>query len=279
MAIKEFNLHFDTDWSWVDLTVNQNKGSDLTILTIGDSWTWGDELGKSWGLRSAPSNDTEYRISKVFGKLLSDKLESNWVQIALPGGSWDWITGEVKKILPQLVPQTENLIVIINYPDPFREIVSIPIDHPLKSECLKRFQNQQSLLEITEYFEQYFYQILDSIYSQYPNIKIIANPAFVNPIVTHKFQTDKMWFELLFNYQLPDCYIMGSGMVELDTLLNEHKLINYYKKELLDVFWPSQDSHTKAFKSNPLFFERCHPNEQGHEIWANYLYDHIKNSL
>ena len=62
----------------------QIKGSDLLIITVGDSWTWGDSLGsinKDVGI----FDDYDYRTSNIYGYHLSNRLNADWVNLAICG--------------------------------------------------------------------------------------------------------------------------------------------------------------------------------------------------
>lgn len=52
--------------------VNHDKNN--LLITVGDSWTWGDSLGDL---------SVNYRSKHLYGRYLSEKLESNWI-------NWGW---------------------------------------------------------------------------------------------------------------------------------------------------------------------------------------------
>lgn len=280
MEINSFNLRFNDDWSWVDLYVNRNIGSDLTIFTVGDSWTWGDELGVAHGLRghANTSSDTDYRTSKCFGNLLANRLNANWVQMALPGGSNEWITCEFEKLIPQLVPQTKNIIAIVGFSDQCRDM---NLEKPILIDYYKQaLSDGVPLMDIIKHVESTYYQRIDSVLEKFPSVKCIASPAFTNPLISHPCQTPDVWCDLLFDNPIDPAYISTSGIFELSKFLDDNKLLtDAYRHTISDVLYPMVMHRVDIMESNPLFFKRCHPREKGHEIWANYLYNYIKNSL
>ena len=276
--IAEFDIKVDTSWAWVDLTVNRNIGADTTLLTIGDSWTWGDELGKSNGLCSDACSDTDYRISKVFGNLLAEKLNANWVQIALPGGSWDWIITEFEKLVPQLVPQTKQLIVVLGFSDHGRELDNHDSQVITKYKVAFANTDNHSTIDVLQEVEEWHYQRIDRVLEKYPTVTCIAGPAFTNSLVQHHTQTPKHWVDLLFDIPLNPCYVQGSGVWNISQFLERNNLITSKFKEEVGVNWFTMVAERRDLMSaNPLLFNRWHPREEGHRLWADYLYNHLQN--
>ena len=46
-------------------------GSDSLVITVGDSWTWGDDL--------TPNNDNEYRKQLVYGTQIAKKFKFDFL--------------------------------------------------------------------------------------------------------------------------------------------------------------------------------------------------------
>lgn len=67
----------------VDWYHEKDRVSDTLLMTVGDSWTWGDSLGNtSAGLGR---DDRSYRLSKIYGNLVADDLVLDHINIGLPG--------------------------------------------------------------------------------------------------------------------------------------------------------------------------------------------------
>lgn len=273
-------IKFDDSWAWVDIAFNQDVGSDLTLLTVGDSWTWGDELGGSSGLQSNPISNTEYRLSKCFGNLLSQRLNANWVQLALPSGSNEWITTEAEKLCHQIAKQTKQLIIVVNFSDHGREL-----NDPYSTTAdfyRELFEQEMPITDCLRLVETTYYKRLSRL-AGYENVQVIANSTFTQTLKTHKFpdlyQPEKTWLELLCD-TTSSCYMHTTGAWELNQFLNKNDLMtDGYKQQMNEIYFPAMENRTKDMKSSPFLLERCHPNEQGHEIWAEYLYNYIKNFL
>lgn len=72
--------------------VDHNK-NDL-VITVGDSWTWGDSLGDV---------SVRYRSDHVYGKYLSEYLDSDWINYGFCGGSNNNILKALNLILQNVL--------------------------------------------------------------------------------------------------------------------------------------------------------------------------------
>ena len=56
-------------------------GKENLLITIGDSWTWGDSLGST----TLEFNDKQTRHKQFYTNLLAKKLEADWIMLARCG--------------------------------------------------------------------------------------------------------------------------------------------------------------------------------------------------
>ena len=68
--------HFWKEFDWI----KQNRKT--LVVTIGESWTWGDSLGKT---QHKIFDDKEFRLANVYGRRLADTLQADFLNIAKPG--------------------------------------------------------------------------------------------------------------------------------------------------------------------------------------------------
>lgn len=276
MELKKFDVVVDDDWAWVDIAVNQNRGKDVTLLTVGDSWVWGDEMGNSEGMKmNNPRSDNDYRVPRCFGNLLANKLDTNWMQIALPGASNEWIIEEFEKMVTRLTPQAGKIIAVLGFADncrnlnhEFPQYIDMVRDMVLR-DC--------SLIEIIAAIEQEIYKRIDTVLAANPHVRCVAMPSFTNPMFEHHTQTPDTWNDLMFGYPLPKLPIHTSGIWELNKFLEDNKLITpRHMTEIVDILYPAINERVDLMRGSGMFFYRCHPKEPGHELWADYLFEHIK---
>lgn len=275
MELKKFNIVIDDDWAWVDIAVNQDRGQDVTLLTVGDSWVWGDELGDSEGMKmNNPRSDNEYRVPRCFGNLLANKLGTNWLQLALPGGSNEWIFQEFRKMVERLTPHTKKIIAVVGFADNCRSLNhELPEHVDLVRDMVAR---KCSLVEIITAIDAEMYRRIDTVIECNPHVRCVAMPSFTNPLVEHHTQPPVTWNDLMFAQELPKLPIHTSGIWELNKFLDDNGLLTAeYKSEISDVLYPMVTERVDLMRNSGMFFYRCHPKEPGHELWANYLFDHI----
>ena len=76
----------------------QNKQN--LLVTIGDSWTWGDSID---GIHATVKPDSPKRLESVYGKKIKDQLNDyDWINIAYPGTGNRWIV-DVALRFPNLI--------------------------------------------------------------------------------------------------------------------------------------------------------------------------------
>ena len=281
----KFALRFDNSWAWVKTEVNENRHKDMTLLTVGDSFTWGDELGDSNGLSSDPRNDTEYRESKVFGRLLANRLDSNWVQHALPGGNNEWILEEIEKLVPQLYYSTKKLVVVFTLSEMGRELCNKDeYQSTAVIEFFKRqFREDRGILESMQSVELMYWQRLADLKIRYPDIVLLGNYGFTEKISHCEFLTEKNWIDIIFQDSGITDYekisLFRTGVWVTAEFLEYTKLITTKHKEEVSTLYDSHAQYIDAIERSQQFFRRYHPREHGHELWADYLYERIQEQL
>ena len=106
------------------------RDRDTLLITVGDSWTWGDHLGNiDWNKAS----DDPCRLQQIYGRLLADKLNSDWVNLARPGCSNYWMLEKLQDIGHHFINSTyKKIYLVIALTEDLREATytrRIQIDH------------------------------------------------------------------------------------------------------------------------------------------------------
>ena len=60
------------------------RDKDQLVITVGDSWTWGNSLGKI-DADAGIIDDYEHRVTSIYGYHLANLLDCDFVNIGLPG--------------------------------------------------------------------------------------------------------------------------------------------------------------------------------------------------
>ena len=253
--------------------------SDRLLITVGDSWTWGDSLGP---VEDEGKNDDnfDYRTTHIYGALLANRLNSDFVNMAIPGGSNVGMHDNLKKALPQVINNYKQIDVIINLTENGREIA----DDPIWTNNIN-FNNLNSFLLS---YEETMLNAFNTLFNQYPTINFILSRNFTftfneNLSICGENLLEKNWVEILeLNQKHPSVYPKTTRML---TIMAIEAIISFmtksgkaseFKRDLVELFIESEIAISWLDHSelNNKHFSR-HPTEKAHKLWADYLYTAI----
>lgn len=246
-------------WSMIDNPysyVHRPTDSELTklLITVGDSWTYGDSLGKT-KVRNG-IDDTDYRLEHIYGNIMAERIWADWMNLALPGGSNTLMLNWLEKLLAKNLKYNEIVCVITLTESGRHEDLQL-IDRSLIT--------QQRVLEkiVTTAYGQ-----IQTLALRYPRIKFVVAHNFTDSC--NNIPLKKSWLEVMLGKTIQD----GTHIV-----ISEHiDQMNYEGRfpDVLDVMdragkrMDLLDSCEYSFKEDSR-----HPNEQGHRMWAEYLLTQI----
>ena len=121
-----------------------SRHSNTLVVTVGDSWTWGQCLGGYNEIKTYKDHDWQTinglvtnvnadRLNNAYGNLLSQQLNSDWLNLAFPGWSnvhMSQVVQNLGKVIPSL--HYSNIFVIVTLTEVgrwFNTHVDINIDH------------------------------------------------------------------------------------------------------------------------------------------------------
>jgi hypothetical protein len=226
------------------------KDSGNLLITIGDSWTYGDSLGNT-KVREG-RDDTAYRQDKIFGNLLSNTIKSNWINLALPGISNSLMLKWAESSIVSS-QSYKSVVCVITLTESGRHEDLRLIDRSLVT--------QQRVLEN---ILQQTYNEITVLRLRYPRVKFVVAHNFTDGIDTTV--CNRNWLEVMLDQQIQN----GTHVV-----ISEHiEQMNYEARfpDVLDIMGRASarmnllDSCTYCFKEDSR-----HPTEQGHALWADYL--------
>jgi hypothetical protein len=238
-------------WSMVtNVLYFRSSGNKKLLITVGDSWTYGDSLGNT-KVRNGV-DDEEYRLSHVYGHLMSESLQFDWANIALPGGSNTCVVSWLSMFLDTMHKQYDEIICTVTLTESGRHEDMQYIDRTLTQQ-----QNLEKIVAIA-------YGQVQTIALKHPKVKFIIAHNFTDPVgVT---ACDKTWLEVMLGKQVRN---------NTHIVVSEHiKQMNYDIRfsDVLDVMDKAEarmdvlDSCDHCYKEDSR-----HPNEKGHAMWAEYL--------
>ena len=98
-------------WSQVDNPCHyRSVNSEQLLITVGDSWTYGDSLGQT-RVRDG-RDDPEHRLTHVYGSLIAEELKADWINLALPGISNNMMCTWLAQLLSRHVHGKDTVCVI-----------------------------------------------------------------------------------------------------------------------------------------------------------------------
>ena len=108
-TIPEYFTIANSENSWIKTPTNLynfiSRHSDKLLVTIGDSWTWGSDIAIN-------NIDDAHRVRSVFGNILSHKLSSDWLNLAISAQGNFWITEMVRQVC-HIVPNLKYTDIVI----------------------------------------------------------------------------------------------------------------------------------------------------------------------
>ena len=257
------------------------------ILTEGDSWTAGDIINPGIvkdlkGNVNSKLNDS-YRLPKVWPHKLGTKLNIEVINEAVAGSSNDGIVRRTINKVTQLlnVYKKNEIHIIIGLTSPERKDfyhkkdndygwdVLYPLDNSEITEERKLFKKVYSSIYWNK--EEYFSRYLQSVFLLHNFLKCRGiEHTFFNAFYQDNdgdFKYDLNKSLELFEAKTSNSYLKSIG---IKTLFTE------YKKIVKSNFCNTSFKAYIEYNAKDIY-DGIHPNEKGHELWANYLYTYFKN--
>jgi lysophospholipase L1-like esterase len=269
-------------WSKMSWYHEQVKNSDTLLMVFGDSWTWGDGLGKTNG--GIISDDLEYRLTHIYGNVLANMLDADLVNAARPGASNHEIYSNVKNFLPEVVDRYKKIYVVITLTENGREF-----NHGTDWYIIEDLGNPpDTLSQVLEKYEARMFDVFAKLIDQYSKVEFVLARNFTfsfesNKHILGNLHAGKTWVEILAENQpiqqpYPSAIRMlsHSAFDPLQDYLTNYKLFSKYKLEMFDIMCDRDAGLT--WLANSIFNNKIHtrhPNADGHQLWAKYLYDNF----
>jgi hypothetical protein len=230
--------------------------SEQLLITVGDSWTYGDSLGQT-RVRDG-RDDPEHRLSHVYGSLIAEELKADWINLALPGISNHMMCNWLAQLLSRHVHGKNTVCVITLTESGRHEEINW-----LKTDLNTLHDNLIAMVDRT-------YNDIEQLAKKYPSIKFVVAHNFTDGRPTKLNMCDRNWLEVMTNSHIQNnTHIVVSEHIEQ---LNYH----YTYPDTLSVIDQALarveilDSCKYTYKQDSR-----HPTEYGHELWANYLLSQI----
>ena len=263
--------------SWYHESVT---GKQDLLITVGDSWTWGDSLGRI-DLDKNIADDMDHRTLHIFGNLLAKKLDRDFLMLAKCGATNSQIHSMAFGYIDQIKSKYRKITVIITLTELAREITGDPwwLDPAPTEDSLDGFLSD---------YESNMLSTFHSSMLEHPDVQWILARNFTMTYASNTGKCssilEKTWVNILEEAQMDkssypkDARIVSQlGFVPLEEYLQSHNLHRKWRRELYDIM-ASASLAIDWLMDSDLNYKKAtkHPTERGHELWADYLYDIVK---
>lgn len=226
-----------------------SRDSGNLLVTVGDSWTYGDSLGNT-RVRDGV-DDTEYRLAHVYGNLLSEQLDYDWMNLALPGASNFCMLNWLGQLLDRKYNyQSITCVVTLTEAGRHEEI---------------NWARGDLLQPALEHIVAKTYSMIKELRLRFPRVTFKVAHNFSDGIPGHGV-VERSWLEVLTDQPLQDnTFIVVSDHI---------KQLNYNR-----TYPDTVEVIDRALRRIDILdaCDHCcredsrHPLEQGHKLWADYL--------
>lgn len=240
-----------------DVCYIHTRQSSRLLVTVGDSWTFGDSLGKT-KVRDG-IDDRSHRLKAVYGWIMSEAMACDWVNLALPGGSNTLVLSWLEILLGKMYKDYEEVICVVTLTESGR--------HEDMQYINRQLTHQQNL----ERMVTLAYGQIQTIALKYPTVRFIIAHNFTDPVgIT---PCNQSWLEVMLGKQISN----GTHQV-----VSEHIEQMNYDARFPDVIEILNKAEARIDLLDSCNFchkeDSRHPNERGHEMWARYLLSQIWNN-
>lgn len=248
------------------------QGRDRLLVTIGDSWTFGTRLAEEFG------NKDQGRQTHCFGRRLSDQLNADFVNLAIPSTNNLWMAQHYQQVC-ELADQLDykEIMVFITLTEHGREICT---DYDLDPTLNDLYRQCQSARDMSLALAEHTADLL--LDTGHGKVRLGLGTNYVNNIYPARLQpffVGRSWLECCLDHGLDDeCLVVGTWALEKFKSLPKEFNANIdpatFLQEVLDMIERSQRRLDLIYSSGYNHKSSYgHPNSRGHEIWANYIQD------
>jgi DNA polymerase III psi subunit len=239
-------------WSMIDNPYSYRyNGSNTVLITVGDSWTYGDSLGQT-KVRNGV-DDTQYRLTWVYGNILSNLMRVNWINLALPGGSNEWMLNSLETLLPTVAE--EKVVCVITLTESGRHEELQLIDRSLPTQQL-----------VLTHILAHTYNRIEQLKQKYPQHKFIVGHNFTDGALGITDLLEFSWLETMLERKV---------QYNTHIVVSDHIAQMNYEKRFIDVLDVMERAEARVNLLDQCKYcnkeDTRHPNEVGHSLWALYL--------
>ena len=241
-----------------------NNNSNKLIVTVGDSWTYGAEL------------DSQLRLKQVYGRLVSDQLSADWLNLALSSFGNFWmadIIEELANVIPKL--KYDKIYIICVFTGVGRWF-NTQFDQHI--DYVTWFKNN---IQKTEDFDKLLVMLNTNCVSRikksllnFNHVELKIGTNFVDAIGFDDLNTDEIlptpWYQVLGYNDDKKVYTCIS-YIRIDEAIHfvDKKYHSTFKQWLIEIV--NKSSGRIELFNDSKKFKNGHPLVDGHRQWADYI--------
>ena len=234
------------------------------VITIGESWTWGNTLG----------DNGHDRLTNAYGYHLAQMLDADWENIAVCGESNAWIAHQYQAVATAEYDYDE-VFIVCTLTEVGREINNPSQDDRDYVEC---FKNCQTLVDVQNETSNW----IGSILATDTKHKALFGCNFADSNYKNIPVLEKTWIDLIAEktgiYNPSNCYTMSSWV--FDKLEQSYEFMNTDRTIWVDSILEHieiANQRVDFLIESPFKYNSStnHPTPGGHKIWADYLYSEL----
>jgi hypothetical protein len=279
----------DSFKSNVDPYLERVSQKENLVICYGDSWTWGDSLGNAKAVHGV--DDKEFRSNHIYASYLSNMLNADFVNCAIPGVFNYWIHNRLEILLnhdiDRLSKQYNKIFIVVTLTEPGRDFeFSLYVDEFAKFYDFKNSTTPADILVQAELFD---FTKLKYVQDRLPNNCQLTIAR--NFTTTHNVNLNILdnlapmtWTDVLLTAQnlqpVNPVVLVSFGTDKFDTFMCSHNLNSQdYKQWMLTEIIPKASKQIDLLHKSMYNYksESKHPTPEGHKMWAEYLNNFIKN--
>jgi len=263
-----------------------SRNSNKLIITIGDSWTWGADLTKQKTHESHIDKleDDDYRLNHVYGGIISNALQTDFLNLGEPGSDNYYIANKLKElhaIIDQL--DYDSVVTVCVFTEVARGFLGPDDNNVDYGSWLESNIHQDG--DYYEFLKFINTNIADEIVPLLDKLQVYFATNFVDPIGFEKLESKflaktwlQTWCESIQQTYPESCYLVSPWVFEklekvfdLCPTLDRNSFLKWANGALLSA----DERATICKHDDKNFGQLLHPLSRGHQVWADYVLEKI----
>ena len=248
-------------------------GQSTLLVTLGDSWTWGDSLGQ---INGDVIDDLASRKKQVYGRHLADVLRADWINDGKCGGTNQVIIDKLEHYINTIdFTKYSKVYIVITLTETGRELgfVNHEINFTTINEDIRKIE-QETLDRIYTLTKDLKFNLVvgRNFTDYYPTTQLYhwcLNKTWVNVLLDQLHLDNPKWQGITYDRIQVTGMASGVGLVPLTTKYGNNSEFKLFAVDTIDhakklwTFLELSPYNSKVATK--------HPTKEAHGLWADYI--------